>query len=325
MTHPSRAMQLAMRRFGPCGLIVAVLVLGCVEGPFSHTNPLDPDTPLDFEIVGAPDTIAFQQQFQLTIQSNPPLREGTLVLWVGGTGVIRSFGGGNIEAQPTLRPDSGMVRAMVGMRSAIRWFHAQQRVASIDVACRIGVACDTLRYLGQPLELDVSGRDEGGLPLKELGYEMGRSLTVSSDVVEFRDIAGARVTVVARSNGTTWARISVAGVSDSVMVAVRQRLRFWQNACPSAIPVDTTVQLTTTGHRDAGGSPIETVTDEIRWLPGEAFSYGTEESSVDATVLPDGTFTGHAPGYWRTYSYIPGIGPTLECLVEILPRRPTAP
>lgn len=297
---------------------LALLVTGC-EGPFAHSNPLDPENTTRLTLVGGTDTITHtQQRFALELIGDPPLPERIRIVWSSNASRLRSLSGGSYWATPSLVPVHAQAIATVGDNVAIREFVILQHVGELVMDCQAMSVCDTLRSLDVSQEFDVSGRDTHHFELQELPQRWSSLSVVVRDpaVVELtKHETIPRFRVDSRANGTTWAVTTLDGVSDSIRLVVRQRIVSWDSSCPATVPVGQTVALAGDSYRDANDRLVAGIEPPpLTWAAGEPHDPG-----ASATVTPDGQFTAHATGIWITSSTSPGIEWQSECTIRIVP------
>lgn len=120
--HRRRSASWWSRLFALLAFVIALVPLGCIDGPFARTNPHDGETPLELTIVGGRDTLRVvgeQVLFQLVTD---PVTNGYTGAWSSSTNSLllpRGSGVFEVMALPGFA-STVEIRATLGGNSTAR-------------------------------------------------------------------------------------------------------------------------------------------------------------------------------------------------------------
>lgn len=231
-----------MMRFLPGA--VALVVLGCtLEPPFDRTNPFDPGSPYEMQLLGVPDTVdARGARFTAVIERDPPLPAGDLsIKWeaidprFGGgfhdpptpSEYVLPLAGGEFVASGVLTAEFVPATIAARFNSSVvvgRTIVVGQRARTLSLSCS-GVACDAVPTLvGQTRAIQSTATDANGHLLAGLQHAMQRATVISRDpsviAPSVTPNAGGLYGVSAVGEGNTWVVITVDLATDSVRFVV---------------------------------------------------------------------------------------------------------
>jgi hypothetical protein len=306
----SRLAQLAL------AVAFGLSALSC--GEFEHTNPLDRQTSVALRIAG-PDTVYTYGDTVAFAVISEPVYQPESVTWtrtaLAGYSVfaLLPLGDGKFLVSPSQTTESGAVtvEAVVDGRRTAHNVYLEHRT----VAIRAGVCFTTppatsttiesLQY-SQPLCMwgeDARGHPTAPQPSVTVSDPAVLAFAGMSSLPEYNGSYSSLVMVKSLREGAATVRFSVAGMTDSVTVKVRQRiarLGIAPSGCAGqslTLAVGDSMQLSPSNQAwDPGGSPLAD-TARVRAASQGMVFHDDYNWAGYITVSPTGLVKALMPGF----------------------------
>lgn len=299
-------------RAGTRVLALTVAGLACFEGPFTRANPTDSRSPYTAAIVGLPDSITVQERrYPVRVEFDPTVPDVYRVVWSSSHFRLRFTPEGEFFGVdlPT-GPSAARVTASLGDRRLFRDVLLMALVDTITATCA-AARCDTVRSLSRSIDVHVRAVDAGGTEVRDPGYAFVHRGEIALRtpgvlVADYGPPGLHRYDV--QDNGATWIVYRADRGADSIRVVVRQYAAGWTLRCAPVVGVGSSTTHGVLSISDSTGRAYRLPPPELRWTPGEEVPGPGGLVGAQATVTPDGTITGVAPGVWRTYAHVPEQG-----------------
>lgn len=231
------------RRHIPALLLAFLASASCrIEKPFVRSNPMDPASIYDFELLGPDSTHSRGEQFQLVLTSTPQMPGGDFYLewdaadWTDENTretreIVLSTGHGHfVSHSATARYRRIFLAVELDDVVVGRQIQVGQKAVAMGLSCAPialpPVSCDAAPVSpSQVIPVYMDLRDPAGGVLREVEWAVERTALTSRDpsvVVALpvtRDPNGI-VRLRAESAGTTWVVVRTDAAIDSVRVVV---------------------------------------------------------------------------------------------------------
>lgn len=280
-------------------ILCSLALSGC--GDLAHTNPLDVDAPVAVEVTGPDSAFSYFDTLSFVAHTLPSYAPEVTTWSSTGRLQLIPLGHGRFYVSPS---------QSVQAAPETVWVEVDGRAAS-HVLNFVHKATEfRANVCGSParmLTLDAFGLQRGlcASAFDARGYSAPSAtptVTVSDTSVIAVAVLGAGAQVTARANGTAVVTFAAAGMADSVIVTVRQRINYVvmsPTACASPgiyLSVGDSIQLSPTNRGvDAGGSLVADTARVRAAVSSMSFVDGdsrTNSVTVSPTGLVVATHTG---------------------------------
>jgi hypothetical protein len=273
-------------------VLLGLSVLACTD--LAHTNPYDPLTPVQIEIVGPDSTHSYRQEVTYAARFTPAWPDAPMV-WTSSSRFLQSFGDGRfLVGDRSATPRAVTITVTAGPHTQTRTVFVRQKPARVRMACG-----DTITAIDDTAPVCHALYDSAGFVL-DVNAATAQAMVPASYEVRDQSVLALETgttgpVVRARSPGSSLVVAHTALGSDSVAYLVRQVATDFSvaPACPWTVAVGDSMQIQVRDVVDRNTYPIASFSPFfLIALGGESYMRVTRDGWLHGIRLSFPLFVG---------------------------------